>query len=208
MLALTYIRRRHVFKATVSIILATAFHNSALIAAPLLYFALDKKKYQTILLIPSMLALLFGGYQVIDERIDSLIFNYIELDAYQSAGAVQRAFITAVAGVVFFLYRNKWKYIFDDWQVYFFVAIAALALFPASFFYSTVADRMGLYLLPFQVLVFARLPVLQSSRSSEQLATAGVLVAYAAVLFVWLHMGQFSQQLWLPYSNLLTGALP
>lgn len=206
MLALTYIRRRHVFKATVSIILATAFHNSALIAAPLLYFALDKKPYQKYILIPLLAVFFFSGYQVIEGRIDNLISSYIESDHYQSSGSVQRAFITAVAGVLFFLYRNKWRSLFDDWRLYFFVAFVALALFPASFFYSTAADRMGLYLLPFQVLVFARLPVLQSSKSMRRLTTAGVLVAYALVLFVWLHMGKFSQ-LWLPYSNLLTGAL-
>ena len=62
-------------------------------------------------------------------------------------------------------------------------------------------------ILPFQVLVFARLPVLQSNTSMTQLTTVGILFAYTLVLFVWLHMGQFSQRLWLPYSNLLLSSL-
>jgi hypothetical protein len=208
MLALTYIRRGSVFKATVSIILAAAFHSAALIAAPLLYYVLAKRRNLKFILIPLFVIFLYSVFQTIGDRIDHMTASYIESDHYNSSGAVLRAFITFLAGVLFFLYRKRWRYIFDDWRIYTFVALAALALFPVSFFYSTAADRLGLFLLPFQVLVFARLPVLQSNKSMTQLATAGVIVAYTLVLFVWLHMGQFSQQLWLPYSNLLTGALP
>lgn len=208
MLALTYIQRGSALKATASIILAVGFHSTALIAAPLLYYALSKMRNLKLILIPLFLASLYGGYSATSERLEFMADVYLESDHYQSSGAVQRAFITAVAAVAFFLYRKRWRYLFDDGQTYFFVALLALALFPLSFFQSTVADRIGLYLLPFQVLVFARLPVLQSNKSMTQLATVGVLVAYTLVLFVWLHMGQFSQSLWLPYSNLLLGTLP
>lgn len=208
MLALVYIRRRSVFKATMSIILATAFHNSAIIAAPLLYFALDKKWYLKYMLIALLALFFFGVYQVIVDRIETLTGIYSDSNNYQSSGAALRAFITAVAGVIFLIYNKKWRYLFDDWKIYFYVALVALAIFPASFIYSTATDRMGLYLLPFQVLVCARLPVLMSNNSNKNLATVGVLAAYTLVLFVWLHLGRFSQQLWLPYSNLLTGTLP
>jgi hypothetical protein len=208
MFALAYIRRSSVFKATASILLATAFHNSALVAAPLLYFALNKKWYQKYILIALLAPSLFGIYLIIMERVETLTRIYTDSNNYESSGAVLRAFITAVAGVIFLHYGKRWRYLFDDWKMYFYVALVALAMFPASFIYSTAADRMGLYLLPFQVLVFARLPVLMSNNSNKNLATLGVLVAYSLVLFVWLHLGQFSQQLWLPYSNLLIGTLP
>jgi hypothetical protein len=208
MLALTYIRRGSVLKATGSIILATSFHSTVLIAGPLLYYALAKRRNLKFILIPLLLASLYGGYQALVGRFDNMMAAYIISDHYQSSGAVQRTFITAAAAVLFFLYRKRWKYLFDDWHMYFYVAVVSVALFPFSFFQSTAADRIGLFLLPFQVLVFARLPVLQSNKSMMHLATVGVLVAYTLVLFVWLHLGQFSQRLWLPYSNLLLGALP
>jgi hypothetical protein len=208
MLALIYIRRRNIVNAAILIAMATAFHSSALITAPLLSYSTTGRRYTRYIAVPTMVLFLAGGYSILFERFSNLHNNYVGSDLYQSSGAVQRAFITAVAGAIFWFYRRRWNYRFGDARLYFFVSLTAIALLPASFFFSTAVDRIGLFLLPFQVLVFARLPVLQSNKSMEQLATAGVLFAYTLILFVWLHMGQFAQLLWLPYSNLLTGPLP
>ena len=76
--------------------------------------------------------------------------------------------------------------------------IAALALvlvFPTS----TAIDRIGLYLLPLQLFVYARLPdaLAGDDRTARVLATA-VIALYAAAFFVWLNYA-VNVEYWLPY---------
>jgi hypothetical protein len=92
----------------------------------------------------------------------------------------------------------------DIWLVF---SIAALGLVPLTQVASTAADRIGLYFIPLQIIVFARLPVLWRSGPGKQLMVVGALGLYTVALVVWLHFGQFAAEIWLPYRSLLLGEI-
>jgi len=73
-----------------------------------------------------------------------------------------------------------------------------MALFPVLPS-STVLDRIGLYLLPLQIVVFVHVPdILGRMVGHKTFWIAAVLLYYAAVLFVWLNFASHSGA-WIPY---------
>jgi len=69
-------------------------------------------------------------------------------------------------------------------------------------FASTAVDRIALYFIPIQVVVFARLPLLLRHRIRPGTVAIGIVLGYAAVLYVWLNYATHARY-WLPYQNML-----
>jgi hypothetical protein len=69
---------------------------------------------------------------------------------------------------------------------------------------STIVDRLALYLIPIQLLVFGNLPSALARQPAEArlISTAGIAY-FAAVQFVWLNYAD-NASVWLPYQSLLT----
>jgi uncharacterized protein with PQ loop repeat len=65
------------------------------------------------------------------------------------------------------------------------------------------SDRMSMYLIPFQIGVFSRLPQLLRTQISRQGATAAVLVLYAMALGIWLAYSPAANSDYIPYRNIL-----
>jgi hypothetical protein len=64
---------------------------------------------------------------------------------------------------------------------------------------STAVDRIALYMLPLQMVVFAYLPEVVGSRQrSNQKWVAAIVLYYALVQFVWLNFAVHASG-WLPY---------
>ena len=86
-------------------------------------------------------------------------------------------------------------------RLWFWFALAALGLLawltvsPSS----TAVDRVGLYLLPLQLVVFAYLPeALGRGRGNTRSWVLAVIAYYATVEFVWLNYATHAFA-WLPY---------
>ena len=135
-----------------------------------------------------------------------MIASYVESDHYQSQGALIRSAMSVAAGLIFFFNRRKWSAYWGDQDIWLVFSIAAIAVAGLSFVASTAADRIGLYLIPLQIIVSARLPVLW--RSSGMAPVGCAVALYGASLAVWLHFGQFADVLWLPYQSLIFGVIP
>jgi hypothetical protein len=68
---------------------------------------------------------------------------------------------------------------------------------------STAIDRIGLYLLPIQLIVFAYLPDIFSKRGdNNKIIILLIILYYLLVLYVWLYFSTHSY-LWRPYRNAL-----
>lgn len=209
MLGLTFLRRYQPVKYIVCCLLAIGFHSSAVILLPLAYFGISNKgkqfmRYAKIL--ATFLAVILVGLSF-NEKIASYSLYYIETGNYQSDGAFQRSLQNGVAGILFLLYYKKWQEYFHDRRYMLYLALAGIASVPASLVLSTVVDRIGLFLLPFQILVFSRLPLFQKTKQSRGLATIGIILSYALVLYVWMHLGNFAKVLWLPFDHLFIGLI-
>ena len=63
---------------------------------------------------------------------------------------------------------------------------------------STAIDRLALYILPLQIVVFSTLPDALSKTIKANFSVSLIILYYAAVHFTWLNFAHHSQY-WLPY---------
>jgi len=75
-------------------------------------------------------------------------------------------------------------------------------MLPLTFVNSTTIDRIALYFIPIQLVVFSRVPVLITDTYHRTMFLLVVLIGYIAAMFVWLNYGANAGE-WLPYQNLL-----
>lgn len=191
---------------SMQICLAAGFHASALAMLPALLFAKlsFRNKFLRNLVRVFLLGLgAFGGYHLLSDSADHYVEQYVERDHYKSGGAVLRAAVTAAAAAIFFVKRRQWRSRFGDNESLTYFALLALFTFFIAFVASTPADRMGLYLIPFQLIVFARLPLMQKTMSQFSRYRLGIATFYVAYFYVWLILGTYSQKLWVPYKSVL-----
>ena len=210
MLALTQLRRDKPVRYLLLVFLAAGFHTSALIVAPLAYFG--SRRQSGVLSFVQRLAAIGASvvfaFSIASDRISDYSQFYLESDRYVSQGALIRCLLTAFAGLVFFIARRRWARYFDDTHVWNAFAITSLAAVPLSLIQSTATDRIGLFLLPFQIIVFERLTVMPDAKQMRQFMVLAVLLVYAFNLLVWMQFGAFAKILWLPFENAVLGTFP
>lgn len=186
------------------IVLASGFHASAFSALPAILFAkLDYGSRQLRFLVRAIVVAMgiYGAYNILSEQIQTYVTHYVQSRHYSSGGALLRSSVTFTASVIFLLKRKEWTKLFGDQSSLLYFALLGVAMAPLSILSSTAADRMGLYLIPFQLIVFARLPLSTSLRFNGLKGLVGI--CYLIYFYVWLHLGTHSQDLWVPYESIL-----
>ncbi len=190
-------RRVAVYVAMV--VLAGAFHTSALIFLALTPFVLGKFSPRNaviaaVIALPGLVAMASG------EQFTVYYDRYVGT-SIDAAGAPFRTALMTLTGLVFFVFfRRSWK---TDWTGdYKFIWISAgamLLLFPMSFFSSVIADRLAYYFMPAQLIMLSRVSALGGGRFSP-LIVASPFLAGAAVLLVWTVMSSLFVQCYVPYA--------
>lgn len=201
MLSVVLLRERHPVRAAISVVLGSMFHYSAIIglALPLLGATRHPSRgiriASRLLLLP---ALVVSVRTLFSSEIDTYWASYVESTSV-SEGALLRSLVTAAAAALFFLLRREFRSLYDDYDIWRPCAFLALLLVPMSQVASTAVDRAGLYLIPFQLVTFARLPMVYDKGRHFFAVRFLVLAAYVLYFFVWLHLGNFASELWVPY---------
>ena len=205
MLGLTYLRKQKVFSFISCVAIGCGFHTSAIINVLLLVSLKLKYLGKFTSLIFKLSVLISISYFMYislnsDSRISYYINNYVSSDHYQSGGGFLRSLFTLLAGGLLVMYRRSWLKKYDDYHLLFPYAWAALALTISSIFYSTASDRIGLYLIPFQLTIMSRLPDLQSSQQKMNICRILVVVMYFIYFYTWINLGNYAKELWIPYT--------
>lgn len=184
------------------LITAVTFHASAIIMVVLaLPFLISTNSRNKTFLIGFAFILLIIGADFIQGYIDKKSQHYI-IESMYSVGTVPRLLITALAGFFFFLYKEKWKSVFADYDLWRFFAILSFLPLPLLLIIpSTTVDRIAFYLLPLQLVVWPRVIYL-SEPLERKLLTFGVVSGYAITLYVWLNYAH-NVNMWLPFQHLL-----
>mgnify|MGYP006417331895 FL=1 len=187
----------------VLVIIGSLFHFTSLIMLPIgLMYNIKNNRIQFILL---LLVIILSGmaiYALFLRQIDHMIYYYLTIKFHHSDGAVVRVFMNFFAAVVFFIFYKKYKKNFNDRKLWLIFSVVSIILLPLAFSYSTFVDRIAIYFLPIQLVVFSRIPILIESSYNRTLFIFGVIFIYVSALFVWLNFGNFSS-FWLPYQNVL-----
>jgi hypothetical protein len=185
-------------KFVIWIVLAATFHKSAVLLIPIAALAEDRGRAWTVFWVGS--ASILAYFTLLESSVDALRTNYIDAQ-YDSGGAAIRVAMNAFPALLLLFYRKRFLFRVNEKATWMILAFLALLLVPALVLSpsSTAVDRLGLYLIPLQLMVFSRVPdsFAKSERQANFFALC-VVVYSAGVQFVWLTFGTHAQY-WLPY---------
>jgi hypothetical protein len=189
--------------------LGALFHPTVLVFLPLGYLANRTTNFLSL----RNFWLLFWLILVGGLLFYSLSLKYLNIlqDYYfgikmQSAGAVIRVVMCAIPATIFLLFRKRFNLNLVELRLWTWMSIACILLIPLVNVLpsSTAVDRVGWYLIPVQLFVYSRLPLLFRSGFSRQTLIVFFILLSASVQFVFLNFGHFAHG-WLPYKFFLTG---
>ena len=192
------------FKTYIAFVLfAALFHKTAILLLPLGIFLYGKGlTLRLLMLIP----IAYGAWDLLlADQQENLWKNYVEAEM-ESAGAKIRVAMNLFPSLLFFMYRKEWKRSYDDYTFWFWIALGSVVSVFLVGAASTAVDRVALYFIPIQLVVFARLPYLARKQIAPSVTKVLIVLMYALVLFVWLNYATHAQY-WLPYQNLLLEGL-
>ena len=199
MIAITYLRKGKLKTYVVLILIAALFHKTAIILLPLGIFLYGKGMILRILMI---FPILYGAWDLlVADAQDNLIYQYIDRDL-QSSGAKIRVAMNLLPSLLLFKYRKEWKRSFNDYTFWLWVALGSVTMVVLVTVASTAADRLALYFIPIQLVVYARLPYLARKQIKPSVMKVIIILGYTAVLFVWLNFAA-NIRFWIPYDNIL-----
>lgn len=179
--------------------LAAAFHKSAIVMIGVGMFGQGTNR---LLRIVAITFVGIGTYSAfLEEHQEKLWVNYVEAQM-ESQGAKIRVFMNLVPALLLFALKDKWKKYYKDYEFWRVIAVGAIASVFIVGLASTAIDRMALYMIPLQLVVFGRLPLFLQHKMSPLVVTIAVLLYYASVLFVWLNFAT-NASYWIPYGNYL-----
>ena len=187
------------------IFLATTIHKSAILLLPIYVLSSTKNKFWSIIWL-SIVALSFFIVFVAD-TLSILYSNYTNLEdiASQSEGAFIRLAMNLVPACIYLFFYKRFNLSTIEkplWRWFSIISIGLMALYfviPAS----SALDRIALYMIPLQLVIFSYLPDIFGQRNAiHRWIILAILFYYSLVLFVWLNFATHSH-FWLPYQNLI-----
>lgn len=180
------------------VVLAATFHKTAVLLVPIAALTTDRGRLWTFMWVAAAAAAAY--YVLLADKVDALVYGYIESD-YDSSGAVIRTAMNVMPALLLLLFRNRFLLSPREKRVWLIVAAIAVATVPALILSpsSTAVDRLSLYLIPLQLVVLSRVPgAFGRSQRTQRFFAMAVLLYSGLALFVWLNFAS-NADAWLPY---------
>lgn len=194
---------RHLLRVVGFVALAALFHKTAILMLPLMLLPVLKRNFLIGAIGTAAFIVLFG--LVLGGSSDRLVASYAQSN-YDSQGAAIRIAMNVIAAVLMLILRDRLG--FDRYAQSFWTynAVAALAsvVFLLLLTASAGVDRLSLFLIPLQMVVFSRVPYTLSDRTrANAIVFTGVLAYSFAVQFVWLNYATNAAS-WVPYHSIFS----
>lgn len=198
MIGLVMLGRQRFLLFVLWVLAGALFHRTAVVLIPLAGLTISKNRFLTWSLV--VMATALGYVTLLEDSAEGLIRTYQDANI-ASQGALIRLGMNTVPAIIFLLYRQRFLLPVGEqklWRIFSFISIGMfLAFFPTDL--STALDRMALYIIPLQLVVFANLPdAIGVFGRRNQAIVALILLYYAVTLFVWLNFASHSS-FWVPY---------
>ena len=120
----------------------------------------------------------------------------------QSQGIYGRLILNLIPILFLFMYKIKWKKNYNDYHLWYwfsFVIILCIFFIPIS---STLIDRILIYFIPLQLVVYSRLPFLLENIIQPTYTKLAIIIFYATNHLIWLYYSNHSEA-WFPYKSIL-----
>lgn len=198
-LAIADASERNLIRLIILIAIAALFHKTAILILPVALVPIFRR---SAILGTLGLALFFILFVLLlRDTSDRLITNYVQND-YDSQGALVRVSMNVVAGGLFLLLRKHIK--IPEFQKSFWTVCAVLSIISVAALMissaSSGVDRLSLYLIPLQTVVYSRLPYILSRNGKALPSVLIAVIGYSFfVQFVWLNYAQ-NAHYWIPYT--------
>ena len=172
---------------------AALFHKTAVVALPLVVFSSERNRLVNMLAGLAAIYMFYNSF--LADSVDKFVSSYIKAE-YSSQGAAIRVAMNLVPATVFFFFRRRLGFSDRERRIWFYHSVAAFGLLillltlPSS----TAVDRLALYVMPLQIAVLSRAPIILGARAGTIL----VLLYSLAVQFVWLNFATHAKY-WVPY---------
>jgi hypothetical protein len=173
---------------------AALFHKTAVVAFPLVALSSRRNRFLNLLIAVAASVLLYDLF--LGDAMDQFVQHYIKT-GYSSQGAFIRVVMNIVAALVFWIAGHRLQFSEIERTLWRNFSLAAAGFLVLLFVLpsSTAVDRMSLYVMPLQIAVLARVPLMFRA----QLAGKAAVMAYLALVqFVWLNFAQHASY-WVPY---------
>jgi EpsG family len=180
------------------VLVASLFHKSAVLLVPIAALAENRGRAWTICWVGA--ASVGAYFTLLESSVDTLMSTYVDAQ-YDSGGAAIRVAMNAAPAVLLLIFRDRFLFRLHERGLWLMIALVALALVPAVILSpsSTAVDRVGLYIIPLQLMVFSRLPDSFAKTEGKARALSLLVIIYSAgVQMVWLNFGTHAKY-WLPY---------
>jgi hypothetical protein len=202
MAAIPEYQKGRILRVVVLLIIAAAFHKSAVVVAPLFAIAETHGRWKTFVIVGITAALSYVLF--LKHSLNDLIDSYI-IAKYNSGGALIRVAMNLVAAAVFLIYRKRIPFRPKEYRLWLIFSLAVVFTAIAYVYSpsSTAVDRIGLYLLPLQITILSRFTDIYREQNGTKLLLVTSVVCYSfAVGLTWLLVGNTSWA-WIPYRNYL-----
>lgn len=172
---------------------AALFHKTAIVALPLVVFSSGRNKLINVIAGLAAIYMFYNSF--LADSVDKFVRNYIQAQ-YNSQGAAIRVAMNVVPATIYLLFRPRFAIPAPERTIWFFHAVASLGLLVLLLVLpsSTAVDRLALYVMPLQIAILSRMPIVLGPRQGTILV---VLYSFA-VEFVWLNFAVHAKH-WVPY---------
>lgn len=205
-LALSFYYERRLFWVVLSLTFATLFHKTAIVTfLPLLLLPKDIVSTKNKLLIVGWTAVLF--YFLVFPAFNWMFYTYVgkigplvesSKPLVESSGGLIRILINIIPAIIFLAFRNRFSVNREIAIIMTLASVFSIILLPVVFKFSTIADRIGLYLTSIQLFVFNRIVDISENNLFRRVLLVGIVLYYLSMLTVWLSFGKHANA-WIPY---------
>lgn len=199
LIAISFVNNKNFILSLFFILLAITFHKSAVLILGIIMLVQDKGKFFKYI---ALVIITIGTWDIfLSQHQERLWENYVEAE-YESSGALIRVIMNVIPAIFLLLFRNEWKKNFDDYKFWSILALIAISSLFLVTFASTAVDRVALYIIIIQIVVFSRLPYLAKNYINPKTTTLLLVLYYFVIQYVWLVYASHSHK-WVPYQNIL-----
>ena len=182
------------------IITAVLFHKVAIIMVTLIYLVHTKNFFiQKFFVIPFFFSIII---YLLSSDFKFLLYYLSNDNTVTSGGALYRYFLQLIPSILYLYYRNILSVNINERKIFTFFSIISILIIYFVLFYSTAADRLLLYFIPLQILVFSRLSLIFYNQINKSMINFLIVLYFLIQLIFWFNFS-YTSFAWTPYNNYL-----
>ena len=203
LIAISFLNKGYLWRFFIALFIASLLHKSSLIVAPFGMLAVPSRKFFTSFAVPilSIIAVIALSADTISSMLSSYLSDDIRNSQHASGGFI-RIILCVIPALIVLRYS---KVLFGDMNIrkfWFYFSFLPLCALPLVFYASNLADRLALYCIPLQIVVFSRIDLLFKDPLLIDVSYIGVSLVYVCLIYFWLNFS-FNSRSCVHYDNFL-----